>query len=283
MSVSRAGKSGVSIGNTPKKTRSLQDASGIPGPVQSLTATSTGNNTANVSWSAPVVTGDSAITGYTVTGGGTPSVSGTSATVTGLTRNSPYTFSVNATNAVGSGFAGGAAQITTKNYSEATGGTTTDVSNYNGTGETWRVHTFSSNGTFAVQNNGTGGFNTIVVGGGGGGTWHAGNAGAPGGGIAVSNARSMAAGSYPASIGPGGPGTTGNARHAGTASTFDGLTGGGSAGSTGAATTHNITGASVGYDGGASSGSTYGRGGADAANYGGAGSPGVVIVAYRIG
>ena len=35
-------------------------------------------------------------------------------------------------------------------WNSATGGTITDVINYNGTGETWRIHTFKSNDTFQV-------------------------------------------------------------------------------------------------------------------------------------
>lgn len=35
-------------------------------------------------------------------------------------------------------------------FNSASGGTTTDVSNYNGTGQTWRVHDFTSSSTFTV-------------------------------------------------------------------------------------------------------------------------------------
>lgn len=38
------------------------------------------------------------------------------------------------------------------NYNEATGGnTTTDVANWRSTGQTWRLHTFTGNGTFTVS------------------------------------------------------------------------------------------------------------------------------------
>ena len=53
-------------------------------------------------------------------------------------------------------------------WNDATGGTVTTVDNYNGTGEKWRVHTFTGNGTLdvslAVQP-----FRVLLVGGGGGG------------------------------------------------------------------------------------------------------------------
>ena len=37
------------------------------------------------------------------------------------------------------------------NFNVATGGSVTDISNYNGTGQTWRLHQFHGNGTFTVQ------------------------------------------------------------------------------------------------------------------------------------
>jgi hypothetical protein len=37
-------------------------------------------------------------------------------------------------------------------FNEASGGAVTTVTNYNGTGETWNVHTFNSSGNFVVTN-----------------------------------------------------------------------------------------------------------------------------------
>lgn len=54
-------------------------------------------------------------------------------------------------------------------YNAATGGTTADVANYNGTGQTWRVHTFTSNGNFIVTDVSST-FSALVVAGGGDGT-----------------------------------------------------------------------------------------------------------------
>ena len=59
-------------------------------------------------------------------------------------------------------------------WNEASGGTETTVSDYNGTGETWRVHTFTSSGTLTV-NRATQPFRVLLVAGGGGGTNGAGN------------------------------------------------------------------------------------------------------------
>ncbi|NUR80350.1 MAG: choice-of-anchor D domain-containing protein, partial [Dermatophilaceae bacterium] len=85
-----------------------------PGTPTGVTATA-GNATVSVTWTAPVDTGTSAITGYTVqafdgaTVAGTPlSVVATarSATVSGLTNGTSYTVHVTAVNAVGASPAG---------------------------------------------------------------------------------------------------------------------------------------------------------------------------------
>ncbi|NUQ33251.1 MAG: fibronectin type III domain-containing protein, partial [Dermatophilaceae bacterium] len=85
-----------------------------PDAPTSVTATA-GNAAASVAWTAPVNTGTSAITGYTVqafdgaTAVGTPlSVAATavSATVSGLTNGTTYTLQVRAVSAVGASPAG---------------------------------------------------------------------------------------------------------------------------------------------------------------------------------
>lgn len=53
-------------------------------------------------------------------------------------------------------------------YNSASGGTESTVSNYNGTGETWKVHTFESSGTLTV-NKSISTFRVLVVAGGGSG------------------------------------------------------------------------------------------------------------------
>jgi hypothetical protein len=53
-------------------------------------------------------------------------------------------------------------------WNSATGGTITDVPNYNGTGQTWRVHVCPGDRTFTVRQ-ATGPFRVLLAGGGGGG------------------------------------------------------------------------------------------------------------------
>jgi uncharacterized repeat protein (TIGR02543 family) len=67
-----------------------------------VSATSGGNASTTVSWTAPS-DGGSAITGYTATSnaGQTCSSSTTTCSITGLTNGTPYTFTVTATNAIG--------------------------------------------------------------------------------------------------------------------------------------------------------------------------------------
>jgi hypothetical protein len=80
-------------------------ATTLPGVVTSVTATA-GTGQATVSWGAPLTSGGSSVSGYTVTaspGGATATATGTSATVTGLTSGTSYTFTVTANNAVGTG------------------------------------------------------------------------------------------------------------------------------------------------------------------------------------
>ena len=78
----------------------------VPGAPTGVAATA-GNAEASVTWTAPVSTGGSAITGYTVSsspGAKTCTTAGTlGCTVGGLTNGTAYTFTVTATNGVGTG------------------------------------------------------------------------------------------------------------------------------------------------------------------------------------
>lgn len=107
-------------------------------------------------------------------------------------------------------------------FNSATGGTTTTVTNYNGTGQTWKVHTFTSNGTFVVTDSpGIYSFRVLCVGGGGGGTFGGGGAGG-----FVDTTTSLSTGSNSVVVGLGG-GIGGN----GGSSSISSITaGGGSAG-----------------------------------------------------
>ncbi len=86
---------------------------GVPGAPTGVVATA-GNTQAVVNFSAPVSTGGSQITGYTVTSSpasGTDTDAGSTTlthTVTNLANGTPYTFTVTATNIVGTGSASGA-------------------------------------------------------------------------------------------------------------------------------------------------------------------------------
>jgi len=85
------------------------------------------------------------------------------------------------------------------NFNQATGGTVTDVDNYNGTGEKWRVHEFTSNGTFDVKV-AANPFRILLFG--GGGSRGSGNQGGGGaGGHIEDDAYSITPGSYSISIG----------------------------------------------------------------------------------
>ena len=80
-------------------------AAGVPGAPTSVTAVG-GDTQANISFTAPAITGGVVITGYTVTcvqNGFTATGSASPLTVTGLTNGDSYTFTVTATNSVGTG------------------------------------------------------------------------------------------------------------------------------------------------------------------------------------
>ena len=131
-----------------------------------LTATPSGS-TINLSWTPAGPT----TTGYEVSVNGTISDVGlvTSHPVTGLPVGVEASFMVRPYDS--GGLVGGwsaVAVATPSAFNSATGGTVTDIPDYNGTGETWRVHTFIADGTFTVAGNDQP-FRTLIAGGGGGG------------------------------------------------------------------------------------------------------------------
>lgn len=201
----------------------------------------------------------------------------------------------------------------------ATGGTTTEISNYNSTGETWRVHQFTSPGTLTVIR-AEFPFRALVVGGGNGGQAMDGNCGGvgnggAGGGWVATDSLVLSATSYSATIGAGGGGATCSPGGGGT-STFASLSASGGAGAGGGAgyvephnfivggnggtgLSSNITGSTDYYGSGGGGGGgigaplssdgpgTYGRGGhgghwSDNPTRGSSGVSGIVIIAYRI-
>lgn len=99
-----------------------------------------------------------------------------------------------------------------KSYIAATGGTVTTVGDY-------KVHTFTSAGTFTITSGSTDQLEYLVVGGGGAGGYNAGGGG--GGGGVLHAATTLNPGSYAITVGGGGNGFSFSN---GTASTFNGLT-----------------------------------------------------------
>lgn len=267
---------------------------GIPGAVSGISASAVSPNQINLSWSAP--TTGIAPTSYTVTvspSAGSISYSGTTANVTGLAAGTTYTFAVFGTNSYGSGPSVNSSPTATQAWNNATGGSTSNVSNYNGTGQTWRVHSFSSGGTFTTTS-ATQPFRTLVTAGSGGGgaSTHSGICGGPGGrGQTVTNdSTSLGVGSYTITVGGGGGGgawqanpggSGGSSSISGIASATPGSGGCGGCWGGGPATSFstvssNITGSSVTY------GPAFGGGGCGDGAGGGPGSAGIVIISYRI-
>jgi hypothetical protein len=187
-------------------------------------------------------------------------------------------------------------------WNVATGGTVKDVDNYNGTGQKWRTHTFTANGTLNVSIAAQP--FSVVVGGGGGGSGQnsqgaAGGKGGDGQGIQKLS-QTLATGSHAVVVGGGGAGGpadgwgqgNGSAGGASSLGTITATGGGGGYGPgdqnhpqnpadgspNGPTITSTITGASA----------TYGGAGGPRpmdhpARPGNAGNPGSVVVAYRIG
>lgn len=240
-------------------------------------------------------------------------------TVTGLTFGAEHTFKVRAYDAGGLFGGWSSTKSVTPSWSEATGGTVTDIPNYNGSGETWRVHTFTGNGTLTVTKSGAP-FRVFLVGGGGGGggfdgNWH-GNGGS-GGFDTQNDAAVIPAGAHAVVVGGGGTyygeGTGSNGGTGGTSSIGNLFTAAGGPGGAGPG------GNGGNYSGGASNGGTttirgtsetFGNGGpadnwpgfspgTNTGNGGGGGhtgrgdpggprqgtggAAGIVIIAYRIG
>jgi len=107
-------------------------------------------------------------------------------------------------------------------YNKASGGQVTDVLNYNGTGQKWRIHQFDADGTFEVQA-AVLPFRVLCVAGGGGASSSAqsfaGGGGGAGGMLSLDSA-SLIERSYSAVIGGGGKGGSAGHDAYGTDSSF---------------------------------------------------------------
>lgn len=186
-------------------------------------------------------------------------------------------------------------------WNNATGGTVTEIPNYNGTGERWRVHTFTTDGVLTIER-ATQPFRVLVQGGGGGGggannTSHGGGGN---GGYGTDTTLTLTPGAHAVEVGTGG----GYAfyeweSYPGSPSSISTLSAEGGLGGQVLCTTcyganngptSDISGASVAYGQG---GYPDALGGPDTPGSGGTGSnavapgqpgkPGIVIVAYQIG
>ena len=116
-------------------------------------------------------------------------------------------------------------------FNDATGGTEATITNYNGSGETWKTHTFLSgtstlNVSMALQP-----FRVLVVGGGGkGGFGVTGGGGGGGAGGVVDTTIAVSAGAHSVTVGGGGSGGRRNPSQSGQDSTVFGITAGGGRG-----------------------------------------------------
>ena len=167
------------------------------------------------------------------------------------------------------------------NYNVASGGTETVVDDYNGTGETWKVHTFRSAGSFSVSS-AIDPFSVLIVGNGGGGG--AGNGcgvvytsggGGGGGGVYTNESMSLTNTTYPVgtwsfngqSAGNGGTGQGGGNGQNGGASGSPTGHGGGTTGPPGVYGFAAGGGGGAGGNGGNSDSFTGGSGGAGVVRY----------------
>ena len=185
--------------------------SGAPGTL-SLSAGSPAKTVINLSWSAPSDTGGGTISGYRIKKDGSVLVADTSSTgttysATGLSADTEYNFTVAAINEAGTGADGNTPALTTAANLTATGGTITTYSGY-------KVHTFTSSGTFAISANpASDTVEVMVVAGGGSGggngmgtgatNWASAGSGAGGGSVVLTTTTS---GSHTVTIGGGGAG-----------------------------------------------------------------------------
>ena len=164
-----------------------------------------GDGQVRLDWQ-PVEAGpDSPIVAYTVTGSptGTCVTKRTSCVISGLTNGVRYTFTVNAANANITGPESVAVRAMPMVYNVASGGTVTTVTD---AGRTYRVHTFTSDGTFTVTRADQP-FSVLVVAGGGGSAVAADGTVAVGGGGGIIDAPRvlLPTGALGITVGAGGP------------------------------------------------------------------------------
>lgn len=188
-------------------------------------------------------------------------ISGTSAIVSNYSVGNTYTFTVWGVNVAGRGVPSIAKSVTI-GYNAASGGVETTVADYNGTGETWKVHEFTSNGTLSITS-AFQPFNFLLVGGGGyggggspdNGATSRGGGGGGSGEVDYRTDQILSTGSYPIVVG--------TERNNSTFNSITALAGGSGSSCTGGSNTGN------GFSGGSCGGDPHHKGGG-----GGAGSNG---------
>jgi large repetitive protein len=246
-----------------------------------------GDGQVALTWNASPAGKKSPITAYTVTGSpiGTCTVRKLTCVIAGLTNGVRYSFTVNAANANIIGPESKAVSATPRVFNEATGGV---VTTYTRGGRTFRVHTFTTDGTLTITR-ATGPFRVLVVAGGGGSVVAADGTVSVGGGGGIINARrtTLPAGVLNAVVGRGGdPGVPGGV----SSLDYVGSTPAGAAGSTAQTefsptTTSAISGTQLIYGG---TGTPTSGPGIDGTGIGGGGpiasrgGNGVVIVSYEV-
>jgi hypothetical protein len=149
-------------------------------------------------------------------------------TYTSLTPGTSYAYRVRAVSAEGrrSAWSNVAVATALEPYNAATGGTVTDVPNYNGTTETWRFHRFNASGTLTVSRAVQPFYAVAVGGGGGGGGGREGGGGGGGAGKYLeTQSLVLQAAAIAITIGAGGVGspTTGGAADTGGTTTVGSL------------------------------------------------------------
>lgn len=265
-----------------------------------------------LTWSPPAVDGGYPILGYRMewreTGATewtrvTPDTAADASTGDAMTgKVGTFEVRVKAVNRLGAGHPSTVLEATvTTAFNDATGGTVTEVDNYNETGRKYRIHTFRENGTFVVSTS-VDPCAIAIVGGGApssrNGTVRTGRSG--GGGKGETWTETLAVGSYPITVGaaiggadltdpPGGNGTSAFGRSAGGGNACSAGNHDGGGGWNQTLTIDGTGPQGYGRDGAGGSGATstkYGGGGgwSTVTNaWGVGGDAGAVIIAYPIG
>jgi hypothetical protein len=182
-----------------------------------ISSVTPGHLTLSVVFSAPASTGGSAVTNYEYsTDNGTtwttrtPTSTASPLSITGLTNGVAYQVRLRAVNAGGSGTAStavsGTPQWSAMTASCSGCSSTTVVSG----GRTYQQYTFTASGSMTITSPGSdASVDYLVVGGGGGGATNGGNGGAGGsGGQTRNGSLAVTAGSYTATVGLGGAGSS---------------------------------------------------------------------------